>query len=144
LVDSEVVNGECLLLTTYHHSNRSAIHLHSRSIFKKRRHDRVGFFCKVGLAEQPHSPGVPARTLDLSLSGARLLTHKAFAVGDQLILSFYLRDDRQREVVEKISGRVINCRADMDVNRIGVAFNEQLSESQQPNLVKKLANVGAK
>jgi c-di-GMP-binding flagellar brake protein YcgR len=105
---------------------------------ERRSYERVGFLCRVALAVRPGAPPLEARSVDLSMGGAGIVTSAALQVGQTVGLTFFLKDARQQEVRDQVQGRVVNLKADLDCNRVGVEFLEPLHESKNPALVRKL------
>ncbi|HZU36820.1 MAG TPA: PilZ domain-containing protein [Gemmataceae bacterium] len=108
---------------------------------ERRRYERVNFFCRVGLTTLPGAPVREGRSTDISLGGVGLTTGGQFAVGQPVTVTFYLRDPRQGEVQDQVPGRVVNLKADMDGNRLGVEFLEPLDERRHPLLVRKVLSL---
>lgn len=104
----------------------------------QRRYERVEFLCRVALAVLPGGSPSEGRATDLSLGGAGILTPCSFQAGQTVAITFFLRDRAQKEVKSQVVGRVVNLRADVDVNRVGVEFLEPLDEKKHPALVKRL------
>ena len=115
--------------------------LEGTNAMDKRRYERVGFLCRVVLAALPNGPHSEGRATDLSLGGAGILTPCTLRRGRPSAVTFFLRDRSQKEVKSQVVGRVVNLRADVDVNRIGVEFLEPLNEVKHPTLVKRLLEV---
>jgi len=105
---------------------------------ERRSYERVGFHCRVAVAVRPGAVPIEARSMDLSLGGAGIATAAPLEVGQTVVLTFILRDGRQQEVRDQVQGRVVNLKADLDCNRVGVEFLEPLHESKHPALVGKL------
>ena len=107
-------------------------------MMERRSYERVGFLCRVAVAVRPEAAPIEARSIDLSLGGVGLATSAALPVGQTVVLTFFLKGARQEEVRDQVQGRVVNLKADLDCNRVGVEFLEPLHESRHPALVRKL------
>ena len=103
----------------------------------RRRFERVQFFCEVSIAILPDGPTISAHSVDVSLGGAGLVTQVAIELGQSVALSFSLGNQSGEEIENRVMARVVNFRADPDVNHIGVEFLELLSHSRNPHLLKK-------
>jgi c-di-GMP-binding flagellar brake protein YcgR len=108
------------------------------AVINKRRYERVSFLCQVTVAVLPSGTPIAARSVDLSAGGIGLITQGTFQPGQVVALMFSLQDATRREVVERVTGRVVHLRADVDANRVGVEFLEPLQESQHPVLMSRL------
>jgi c-di-GMP-binding flagellar brake protein YcgR len=106
-----------------------------------RRYERTGFLCRVDLATGPNSPRIPGQSIDISLGGVGIMTQAAFEAGQMLTITFFLKNAAQKEVRNQAVGRVVNLKADVDANRLGVEFLEPLQESKQPELVRRLLRI---
>ncbi len=104
---------------------------------ERRRYERVVFLCKAAVALSGGA-AVPAQTLDISAGGVGLITRAAFPAGTLVVVSFYLKDVRDGEVVEQTLGRVVNLRADLDGNSLGVEFLEPLDRVKHRRLLGRL------
>jgi c-di-GMP-binding flagellar brake protein YcgR len=104
----------------------------------QRRYERVPFLCNVTMAVLPGGTPLAACTLDLSVGGAGLIAQSPFQPGQLVAISFFLKDAGHKEVVDRITGRVVHLRADVDGNRVGVEFLEPLDEARHPELMSRL------
>jgi c-di-GMP-binding flagellar brake protein YcgR len=107
----------------------------------RRRYERVNFFCRVSLATSPGAPAREAQSTDISLGGVGLTTTGQYALGQVLTVTFHVRDARRGEVQERVAGRVVNLKADLDGNRLGVEFLEPLDERRYPLLTRKVMSL---
>jgi c-di-GMP-binding flagellar brake protein YcgR len=110
------------------------------AVMNKRRYERVSCLCDVTVSVLPGGTAIAARCLDLSLGGVGLITQNTFQTGQVVALTFFLKDATKKEVRERVTGRVVHLRADVDANRIGVEFLEPLQGSQCPVLMYRLLN----
>jgi c-di-GMP-binding flagellar brake protein YcgR len=110
-------------------------------MIERRRYERVPFLCEVTVTTLPGGTPVRARSLDISLGGLGLISPIAIEAGHLVELSFLVKDAARKEVREHVAGRVVNLRADIDGNRIGIEFFEPLSQAKNPVLVGKLLNI---
>lgn len=105
-------------------------------MIERRRYERVGLFCPVSL--QNNGRAAEGSTLDISLGGVGIVTPAAYALGDMITITFHLKDERGRDAVCSVAGRVASMRADVQTNRVGIEFLEPLREAVQPLLVRKI------
>lgn len=103
-----------------------------------RRYDRVDFFCPVELTTLSAGVTFAAQTFDISVGGVGVLSQGNLEQGDLVTVSFHMQDGSQRDVVERIEGKVTFFRADEGCNRYGVEFLKPVHESKQPALMHRL------
>ena len=111
------------------------------AVNNQRRYERVPFLCNVTVTVLPSGPPIAACSLDVSVGGVGLVTQGPFQPGQLVAISFFLKDAAQKQIVDRVTGRVIHLRADVDGNRVGVEFLEPIEESQHPELMRRLLKV---
>lgn len=104
------------------------------STSERRRFIRVPFLQPVTLT-LADGRTIAARTTDISNGGVGTLCRASPRLGDQVVVTFRLKDLRHRKSEEHVPGRVVNFQADLDANRVGVEFNDVLHPSVFPVLV---------
>jgi hypothetical protein len=105
---------------------------------EKRRYVRLNFFCELTVTPMPVGQPRPARSMDLSLGGVGLFA-KYFLDREQIVqIDFHLRDEKHRESIERVMGKVAYSRSDEDGTRIGVEFFKLINEADSPILAKRL------
>ena len=107
----------------------------------RRRFERVEFFCEVSMTILPQGPTFWAHTFDVSLGGVGLVTQRGFQLGQAVALSFRVGQGTAKKLGKRITGRVMHLAADADANRVGIEFSQPLSESDHPELVRKLMSL---
>ena len=90
-----------------------------------RAYQRVGFLCRVDLTADDGA-ATSASTVDISLGGAGVASPRFVAAGRSVTLAFHLRDRRGEPAVERVAGKVVRARADLDGHVLGVEFLEPL------------------
>lgn len=107
----------------------------------RRRYERASFFCRLSLAPDGAGPMFEAHSTDISLGGVGLVTSGQLSLGQLVAVTFHLADSRQPGPPNAVTGRVVNVRADMDGNRIGVEFLAPLDEKRFPALVRRISSL---
>ena len=103
-----------------------------------RKYERVAFSSRVELAAGAGSPAVEAYSLDISLGGVGLISPALLKVGHAVTLGFRLSHPSKGPVLERVQGRVVFARSDVDGHRLGVEFLEPLHRSKNPELTRKV------
>jgi c-di-GMP-binding flagellar brake protein YcgR len=104
----------------------------------RRKYERVGFLCRVDVADAPGGRAVPGSTIDISLGGVGITIRSAFQVGATVEVAFFLKDRAGADAVERVPGRVARFDADPDGNRLGVEFLEPLQAARFPVLTRRV------
>ena len=107
-------------------------------MMERRRYERVNLFCRVTLAGPEGGRAFEGSTVDISLGGVGVISSASYAIGAGVAVTFHLSDQNGREAPCRVLGRVASLRADTEVNRIGIEFQEPLREAAQPLLVRKI------
>ncbi len=100
----------------------------------ERREDPRHFACFPAHIQRPGGSTRMALIHDLSVSGALLLTRQRLAVGDEIGLNLYLREDSND--ARHAAGRVVRVeplsadRAEIWHYRVGVQFSEPLRDCE--------------
>jgi c-di-GMP-binding flagellar brake protein YcgR len=104
----------------------------------KRRYVRVNFFCEMTVTPMPEGKPRPASSIDLSLGGVGLYANYSLDRDKIVQIEFHLRDEKHREFVERVMGKVAYSRSDEDGTRIGVEFLKIINDTDTPVLAKRL------
>jgi PilZ domain len=102
---------------------------------EKRIYQRVPFLCRVTLSTG-EGPPIEARTMDISLGGGGVISPRVVALGQRLTLGFHVRSRSGTPVVELVEGRVVNVRADLDGNLLGIEFVQPIAHERCPELTR--------
>jgi hypothetical protein len=104
---------------------------------KDSEYERVDFFCRLELTAIPSGTTHSARSINLSLQDAGIATKAVFHVGQLVLVTFFLKDQRQGETLQRVTGEVAEFTSESGGNTMRVKFLQPLNESQRP-LVDKL------
>ena len=107
----------------------------------KRVCDRVPFYCDVRVAVRSGRRRLSACAVDLSRGGVGIMVAGAFQRGDAVEVTFLLKDARQKVFEERVWGRVAHFRAETEVNRIGVEFEEPDALKVCPEVSRRLNRI---
>lgn len=107
----------------------------------KRGYERVSFFCRVTIARLPGGPPFEAQCVDINLGGAGISSRSLVPVGQFITISFHIRTAARKEVVEQVFGKVVRAASDIDGHYLGVAFDEPLRPSRNPELRRKIESL---
>jgi hypothetical protein len=102
---------------------------------ESRAYQRVGFLCRVDLTDDAGAT-TAASTVDISLGGVGVASSRFVEAGKVVTLAFHLRDRRGEPAVERVAGRVVHARADVDGHVLGVEFLEPLLRAENPLLTR--------
>jgi c-di-GMP-binding flagellar brake protein YcgR len=105
---------------------------------ENRRYARLNFFCELRVTPMPNGKPMPASSIDLSAGGVGLYANYSLNREQLVQIDFHLRDEKHREVVESVLGKVAYARSDEDGTRIGVEFLKTIQEADYPALAKRL------
>jgi hypothetical protein len=101
----------------------------------KQTYQRVNFLSRVTLSTGGDPP-IEARTVAISLGGSVVISPRVVPLGRRLTIAFHVRGLSGARVVEIVEGRVVNVRADLDGNRLGIEFLEPLGNERCPELTR--------
>jgi hypothetical protein len=104
----------------------------------QRRYERVEFYCRVSMTGLPEQFTFTAQSMDISLQGLGVSALSGLEKGHLVKVTFYLKDERQREVTEHIMGRIAYLRADENGSCMGISFLEKITEATHPYLSRQL------
>lgn len=102
---------------------------------------RVPFLHPVTVAASPGGRPVEARALAISPRGVGLTCAASFGTGQAVTITFRVKDPRRGVVEERVAGRVVNFRADVDANRVGVVFLEPPRAESRPAMTRAVGRL---
>jgi PilZ domain len=105
-----------------------------------RKYGRSTFLSQVSLSA-PGGVAVEVSSLDISLCGVGLISRVFVQTGRGVTLAFHLKNSANVAVVERVQGRVVFARSDVDGHRLRVAFHESLNRQTNPELTRKVENL---
>jgi hypothetical protein len=83
---------------------------------QQRRYERVPFHCRATISLPPAPGSVAAHSIDISRGGVGLVTFASPKAGSAVSIAFVL-NVQGRERIERVVGRVVALRADVEGNR---------------------------
>jgi hypothetical protein len=101
--------------------------------------EKVDFFCRLELTAIPSGTTHPAQSINLSLQDAGIATKAVFHVGQLVLVTFFLKDQRQSDTIQRVTGEVADFASESDGNTMRVKFLQPLAGDQQ-YLVDRLSS----
>jgi hypothetical protein len=105
-----------------------------------RKYGRATFLSQVSLSVRG-GVDVEARSLDINLGGVGLISRVFVRTGQAVTLAFHLKNSANVAVVERVQGRVVFARSDVDGHRLRVEFYEPLDRTTNPELTRRIENL---
>jgi hypothetical protein len=106
----------------------------------KRVYQRTSFMCRVTLSTGGGA-AIETNSVDVSLGGVGLVSPRLVPTGQPVTLGFHLRNKAGEPVIDKVGGRVVHVRSDIDGHVLGVEFHEPLHRSRNPDLARKVESL---
>jgi hypothetical protein len=107
----------------------------------RRRYERVAFFCPLRLSVLPDGRTVPGYSFDISIGGVGLMADITLERGEIVEICFLLKNHRNEDTTESLTGRVAYSCADEDGDRIGIEFLEPIRVSAHTLLARTINNL---
>jgi hypothetical protein len=106
----------------------------------QRVYQRASFLCRVTLSTG-EGAAIEANSVDISLGGVGLVSPRLVPTGRAVTLEFHLRNKAGEPVIDKVGGRVVHVRSDIDGHVLGIEFHEPLRRLHNPDLARKVESL---